>query len=164
MSETTQTKAEKVVAHLTQKGWHISFAESCTGGKAAAALVDVASASAVFDVSFVTYANEAKMKYLGVPAALIDANGVVSEPVALAMAEGVCRQTGADVGIGISGIAGPSGGTPQKPVGTVCFGFYIDGDAFAVTCHFGDIGRNAVRDKSVAFVYQTLLEKLGGGF
>lgn len=157
-------KTEKTVALLSQKGWHISFAESCTGGKAAAALVDVASASAVFDASFVTYANAAKMKYLGVAGDLIDAHGVVSEQVALAMAQGVAKETGAEVGVGISGIAGPSGGTPQKPVGTVCFGFFIDGDAFAVTCHFGDIGRNAVRDKSVDFVYQTLLEKLSGGF
>lgn len=154
------TNAEKTVALLTQKGWRITFAESCTGGKAAAALVDVASASGVFDASFVTYANEAKIKYLGVAEETIAACGVVSEPVALEMAVGAARQIGAQVGVGISGIAGPAGGTKEKPVGMVCFGFWFDGEGFAVTKQFGSIGRTAVRDAAVAFVYETLLAHL----
>ncbi|MBQ8893515.1 MAG: nicotinamide-nucleotide amidohydrolase family protein [Clostridia bacterium] len=156
----TNQKAHRLVDTLAGKGWRISFAESCTGGKAAAGIVDVASASSVFDGSFVTYANEAKVKYLGVSPASIRQYGVVSEQVALEMAIGAARENGAQVGVGISGIAGPTGATPGKPVGMVCFGFYLDGKTFSATRQFGAIGRNAVRDASVAFVYDTLLEQL----
>lgn len=152
----------KVVQLLADRGWRITFAESCTGGMAAAALVDVASASTVFDGSFVTYANETKVKFLGVSADSIGAHGVVSEPVALEMAAGAAKQTGAQVGVGISGIAGPTGDTPGKPVGMVCFGFWINGETFAVTKQFGAIGRNEVRQASVGFVYDTLLHRLDG--
>lgn len=154
------TKAEAVVARLTEKGWRITFAESCTGGLAAAELVGVASASNVFDGSFVTYANDAKVRYLGVSGESIARFGVVSEEVALQMAVGAAAQCGAQVAVGISGIAGPSGATPGKSVGTVCFGFVIGQDRFAVTKLFGDIGRNAVRERSVDFVYDTLLQKI----
>ncbi len=152
-------KAHRVVDLLMQKGWHISFAESCTGGKAAAGIVDVANASAVFDASYVTYANEAKMKFLGVSSETIEKYGVVSEAVAGEMASGAAKQTGAEVGIGISGIAGPSGATADKPIGMVCFGFYINGKTYTATKQFGTIGRNAVREASVAFVYESLNEK-----
>lgn len=154
------SKAEKLVDMLLEKKWHITFAESCTGGKAAAGIVDVANASAVFDGSFVTYANKAKIKLLGVLPEAIEKHGVVSETVALQMAEGAAKAFGAEIGVGISGIAGPAGGTAEKPVGTVCFGFWINGEAFAKTELFGNIGRNNVRNKSVDFVYQTLIEKL----
>ncbi|MBR6793193.1 MAG: CinA family protein [Clostridia bacterium] len=155
-----KNKAEQVVELLNKKGWHITFAESCTGGMAAAELVGVASASAVFDASFVTYANEAKIRYLGVSPASIEAHGVVSERVAGEMAEGIAKANHAEVGVGISGIAGPSGGTPQKPVGMVCFGFYVNGKTMTETVQFGNVGRNVVRQKSVDFVYDTLLELL----
>lgn len=151
---------EKIVQLLARRGWRITFAESCTGGMVAAALVDVASASSVFDASFVTYANEAKIKFLGVAPGSIKEYGVVSEEVALEMAAGAARQTGAQVGVGVSGIAGPTGATPGKPVGMVCFGFYVDGARFSFTKQFGSIGRNAVREASVAFVCDTLLELL----
>ena len=94
---------EQVVEQLIARGWHISFAESCTGGKAAAALVDVADASKVLDVSFVTYANEAKIQYLGVKPETIEEFGVVSEQVAYQMAEGVARQAHSEVDAGIPG-------------------------------------------------------------
>ena len=152
--------AHALVERLMEKNWHISFAESCTGGMAAAGIVDVASASAVLNESFVTYADSAKVKYLGVPPDTIAQYGVVSEPVALEMALGVAKAAGAEVGVGISGIAGPSGGTATKPVGMVCFGFWINGEHFAKTVQFGDIGRNNVRQASVDFVYTTLLEHL----
>lgn len=152
--------AQSLVDRLIEKGWHISFAESCTGGMAAAGIVDVASASAVLNESFVTYANSAKIRYLGVSPETIDQHGVVSEPVALEMARGVAKAAGAEVGVGISGIAGPSGGTATKPVGMVCFGFWINGEGFAKTVQFGNIGRNNVRQESVDFVYTTLLEQL----
>lgn len=149
---------EKAVKILIEKNWHISFAESCTGGLAAAALVSVADASKVLDVSFVTYANEAKMKYLGVERQAIDAFGVVSEEVACQMAEGVAKEAGSEVGVGITGVAGPGGGTPAKPVGMVCFGFYIKGLVYTDTVQFGEIGRNAVRKQSVLHVYKRLGE------
>ena len=147
---------EKVVEELIKRGWHISFAESCTGGKAAAALVDVADASKVFDVSFVTYANEAKIQYLGVKPETIEQYGVVSEEVAYEMAQGVARQANSEIGVGITGIAGPTGGTPEKPIGMVCFGFYIHGKTYTATCQFGNIGRNEVRDCSTRYVYDRL--------
>ena len=148
---------EEVVEQLIKKGYHISFAESCTGGLTAAAIVSVADASKVFDVSFVTYANEAKVKYLGVRQETIAQVGVVSEEVAGQMAQGVAQEAGSEVGIGITGIAGPSGGTETKPVGMVCFGICIKGQTKVYTMQFGAVGRNEVRKKSVEFVLRQLL-------
>ena len=153
---------EMVVARLQEKGYHISFAESCTGGLCSARLVSVASASAVFDAGVVTYANEAKIKYLGVKPEIIEAHGVVSEPVAGQMAEGVAKAQDAQVGVGVSGIAGPTGGSAAKPVGMVCFGFYVDGELTTFTKQFGDLGRNAVREAATEFVFETLVQLLGG--
>ncbi|MCM1497701.1 MAG: CinA family protein [Clostridium sp.] len=151
---------EKVVRRLIERNYHISFAESCTGGLAAAALVSVADASKVLDVSFVTYADLAKVKYLGVQQEVISQYGVVSEEVAAQMAEGAAAASGAEVGVGITGVAGPGGGTDKKPVGMVCFGFCVDGETRTYTCQFGNIGRNEVRQKSVEFVYSTLYQML----
>ena len=151
------TMAQQVIDRLAERGWHIAFAESCTGGKAVAALVDVPSASSVLDVSFVTYANETKIRFLGVDPNTIAQHGVVSEPVAREMAKGAAQAAGAQVGVGITGVAGPSGGTDKKPVGMVCFGFSINDQVISKTCQFGNIGRTAVREESVAFVYETLL-------
>lgn len=155
-----QDIARRVVELLKERNWRITFAESCTGGLAAAELVAVASASEVFDGSFVTYADSAKLRYLQVEEQAVEKHGVVSEMVALQMAQGACRQLDAQVGVGISGIAGPTGAVPGKPVGTVCFGFVIGDQQFAVTRQFGDIGRNEVRRQSVLFVYETLLAQL----
>ena len=148
--------AEKTVALLKEKGWHIAFAESCTAGLATAALVDVPSASMVLNASFVTYANEAKIKYAHVLPQTLAAHGAVSEETVLEMAKGVALEAGAEVGVGISGIAGPGGGTPEKPVGTVCFGFYVNGKSSACTCHFSDLSRAEVRDLSVRFAFRSL--------
>lgn len=153
--------AEKTVCLLMEKGWRISFAESCTGGLAVARLVEVPDASKVLDASVVTYANEAKVRYLGVKEETIGQYGVVSEAVAGQMAKGVAKANAAQVGVGISGIAGPAGGTKEKPVGMVCFGFFVDGVVTVRTVQFGEIGRNAVREASVEFVYHTLEELLG---
>lgn len=150
----------KVVNALIEKGYHISLAESCTGGLATAAIVSVADASKVLDASFVTYANEAKMCYLGVKEETIAAYGVVSEQVAHEMAEGVAKEAGCEVGIGITGIAGPGGGTATKPVGMVCFGVSVNGIIRTYTKQFGDIGRNEVRNASVDFVLHTLYEMI----
>lgn len=151
---------EQVVEKLIEKKLHISFAESCTGGLCCGTIVNVANASKVLDVSFVTYANEAKIKFLGVSADTILSYGVVSEEVAYEMAQGVANAAGSEVGVGITGVAGPGGGTAKKPVGMVCFGFYIDGKVTTYTCQFGEIGRNQVRKSSVEFVLSKLLELL----
>lgn len=150
----------EVVNLLKEKNYHISFAESCTGGLAAARLINVANVSHVLDASVVTYANEAKIKYLGVKEESINKYGVVSEEVAKEMALGVAENNNAQVGVGITGIAGPSGAVPGKPVGTVCFGFSIEGEVSTYTMHFGNPGRNEVRQMSVNFVYQKLYDLL----
>lgn len=151
------THAEKTVTLLKDRGWHIAFAESCTAGLVAGALVDVPSASAVLNASFVTYANEAKVRYAHVKEETLASHGAVSEETALEMAAGVAQETGAEVGVGISGIAGPGGGTAEKPVGTVCFGFFIDGKQSACTCHFGEtLSRREVRECAVRFVFRSL--------
>lgn len=152
--------AAALVAALKARGLRISFAESCTGGLCAAGIVAVPDASSVLDASFVTYANEAKTALVGVDPDTLAAHGAVSEEVAGEMAAGAAAASGADVGVGISGIAGPTGGTKEKPVGTVCFGFSVSGRVTTVTRHFGALGRNAVRAAAVTFVYETLLEIL----
>lgn len=155
-----EISARKVVDKLIEKSWTISFAESCTGGMAAARLVSVPDASKVFAASVVTYANEAKMKYVDVNPETIAKYGVVSEEVALQMARGVAKANEAQVGVGISGIAGPTGSTTTKPIGMVCFGFVIGEKRFAKTCYFGEIGRDSVRRASVNFVYEVLEKEM----
>ena len=110
------TLQEKTVEKLIENNYHIAFAESCTGGMCCAALVDVANASRVLDMSFVTYANEAKIKLLGVDENTINTHGVVSEQVAREMACGVCKTADCEIGVGVSGIAGPTGGTQSRSV------------------------------------------------
>ena len=147
---------EVLVNKLIEKGYKIATAESCTGGLLASKIVEVANASKVFDISFVTYSNESKIKLLGVSENLIADYGVVSEEVALKMAYGVSKKAEAQVGVGISGIAGPTGDTPEKPIGMVCFGFYVNGQSYSVTKYFGNVGRNVVRNLSVTFALEFL--------
>ena len=113
--------AARVIAENRAQGRTVAVAESCTGGLVAAALTEIAGSSAVFDRGFVTYSNEAKIELLGVAEDLIDTFGAVSVAVAWAMAQGALDHSRADVAVAITGIAGPDGGTPQKPVGTVVF-------------------------------------------
>lgn len=151
---------QSVIAYLKKNGYHISFAESCTAGLAAARLVSTPGTSDVFDASFVTYANEAKIRFVGVSPETLAAFGAVSEQTAGEMAEGCAKTAEAEIGVGISGIAGPDGGTPEKPVGTVCFGFHTPRGTETVTRHFGDLGRDKVREAAVSFVYEHLAEIL----
>jgi nicotinamide-nucleotide amidase len=112
---------EEVVGQLLrERGWRIALAESCTGGLATSRLTDVPGSSDYVDRSVVVYSNESKTALLGVPEALIAETGAVSEPVAAAMARAICERSAANVGVGITGIAGPTGGSEAKPVGTVC--------------------------------------------
>lgn len=151
---------EKLVNRLIELDYHISFAESCTGGLCCGNLVNVTNASKVLDVSFTTYANEAKIEFLGVSPDTILKYGVVSEEVAYEMAQGVANAAKSQVGVGVTGVAGPGGGTAKKPVGMVCFGFSINGAVKTYTMQFGEIGRNQVRKSSVEFVFETLLKLL----
>ena len=154
------TIEEQVVNKLIDRGFHISFAESCTGGLCCGTLVNVSNASKVLDMSFVTYANEAKVELINVNPETIENYGVVSEQVAGEMCKGVAEKAHSEVGVGITGVAGPTGGTAKKPVGMVCFGFYVLGNMTTRTMQFGNIGRNEVRAKSVDFVFNTLAELL----
>jgi len=119
---------EQVVEYLARDGLTITTAESCTGGMIASRLVNVAGISAHFKSGFVTYANEAKTKLLGVPQELLAQKGAVSPEVAEAMARGAAKAACADVAIASTGIAGPDGGTPEKPVGLVYLGCYYKGE------------------------------------
>jgi nicotinamide-nucleotide amidase len=116
-----ESKAREVVQFYLEAGLTIATAESCTGGMIASALVDVPGVSAVFDRGFVTYSNEAKIELLDVSVALIEKYGAVSQEVAIAMADGALAYSRADVAVAVTGVAGPDGGTAEKPVGFVCF-------------------------------------------
>ena len=121
--------AARVVAQNLAAGRKIVLAESCTGGLVAAAITEIAGSSAVFDRGFVTYSNDAKIESLGVSEELIDTFGAVSMAVAWAMARGALKHSDADVAVAITGIAGPDGGTPSKPVGTVIFACALRGQS-----------------------------------
>jgi nicotinamide-nucleotide amidase len=128
---------EAVVGDLLRDAhWTIAAAESCTGGLLMSRLVSIPGSSAYVDRGLVAYSNQAKVDWLGVPQALLDEHGAVSEPVARAMADGIRSRAGTNVGIGITGIAGPDGGTPQKPVGTVAIAVVTDAGARVRTFEF----------------------------
>lgn len=145
------TIEELLVHTLISQKRHIACAESCTGGLIASRIINVANASRVLDVSFVTYANEAKITYLGVSPETIAHYNVVSEAVAAEMAAGVAKKAGCEVGIATTGLAGPGGGTEKIPVGTVCFGFSVCGAVVTSTMHFSGLTRNEVREKSTEY-------------
>lgn len=154
----THEWARQLVDALRERNWHCATAESCTGGGIAAAITDIPGSSDAFDRGFVTYSNAAKTQMLGVDAALIDAHGAVSEAVAQAMAAGALARSEADCAVAVTGVAGPGGGTPQKPVGMVCFGWAVKQKPVATeTVHFpGD--RRTVREVSVAHALSGLLK------
>jgi nicotinamide-nucleotide amidase len=120
--------ARLLVKDYQERGLKMATAESCTGGLVAMAITEIAGSSAVFERGFVTYSNEAKIECLGVPKELIETHGAVSGEVARAMAEGALKNSHADVAVSITGIAGPTGGSEKKPVGTVWFGIARRGD------------------------------------
>jgi len=146
---------------LEDRGEQLACAESCTGGWLAKVVTDLPGSSAWFGWGFVTYANAAKMRLLGVPEQLLQAHGAVSEPVARAMAEGARTASGADLAIAVTGIAGPSGGTADKPVGTVWFAWAVSTGTHAEHAVFaGD--RETIRRHSVAHALRgalTVLER-----
>ena len=139
--------AAEIIAACKSHGLKLATAESCTGGLIVAVLTEIAGSSAAVDRGFVTYSNEAKTEMLGVPAALVESVGAVSAEVAVAMAEGAIARSDADIAVAVTGIAGPGGGTDDKPVGLVHFGAMRRGAAAArhAEHRFGDIGRSAIR-------------------
>ncbi|MDP6962902.1 MAG: nicotinamide-nucleotide amidohydrolase family protein [Planctomycetota bacterium] len=131
--EGDMTLASEVVATAKQQQLKVAFAESCTGGKLAASLIDVPGASAVVGSSWVVYSNEAKTEQLGVAHDLIERNGAVSEQVAIEMARGALSRAKADIAVSVTGIAGPDGGSDEKPVGTVCFAIASKDGVYSMT-------------------------------
>lgn len=144
---------------LKAKGLLLATAESCTGGGVAHAITDIAGSSEWFDCGFVTYSNASKTRLLNIPAEVIARHGAVSEEVAAAMAEGAVANSNAQASVSTTGIAGPGGAVPGKPVGTVCFGWRCNGKTFTERLVFsGD--RQAVREQTVIHSLQGLLRHL----
>ena len=160
MSDTLTTLATLAGARLKARALMLATAESCTGGGIAHAVTAIAGSSAWFDRGFVTYSNEAKQDMLGVAASTLAAHGAVSEPVAREMAAGALARSRAGIALSVTGVAGPGGGTSDKPVGMVCLAWAVAGGAVvSVTRHFeGD--RDAVRRQSVIAALQGVLHRL----
>ena len=158
--------ARSVALILINRCWKIALAESCTGGLVCATLTDLAGSSDWFERGYITYSNAAKSECLDVPAEMIDSFGAVSEQVSKAMAEGALRNAHVNAAISITGIAGPTGGSTEKPVGTVCFGWAIKEsigedviNTATLTKHFnGD--RQIVREQARDFALSQFLELL----
>lgn len=143
---------------LHARGWMIATAESCTGGWAGQLLTAIPGSSAWYERGFVTYANAAKQEMLGVPAETLEIYGAVSEETASAMAAGALAHSHAQATLAISGIAGPGGGTPQKPVGLVCYGWALaDGTRMSSTCRL-DGDREEIRSRAVAAAMRGLID------
>jgi nicotinamide-nucleotide amidase len=151
------TRATALIADFARRGLMVATAESCTGGLVAGVLTEIAGSSAVVERGFVTYSNEAKNELIGVPMELIVAHGAVSAPVARAMAEGALAHSRADVTVAITGVAGPGGGSAEKPVGLVHFASARrGGETVHVEKRFGDLGRAAVRRAAVVTALEML--------
>lgn len=157
--ERSQALAAELGRALLARGRRVTVAESCTGGLLAGAITSVAGSSDWFEVGFVTYSNGAKTALLGVPEAVLAAHGAVSEETARAMAEGALAKSGADLAAVVTGIAGPAGGTPAKPVGTVCFAWAVKGGAAEATTRRFEGDRAGVRAASVVFALEGLVER-----
>ncbi len=152
--------AEEVLDKAREKGVMIATAESCTGGMVAVALTDIPGSSDVVERGFVTYSNQAKIDMLGVTIQALDTHGAVSEPVAVEMAQGAVAQSGANLAVSITGIAGP-GGSEHKPEGRVCFGVARAGRETQVeTVEFGPLGRAQVREAARDHALRLILTSL----
>ena len=157
MNDVIRSLASQLGRQLLARDFMVTAAESCTGGLVAASMTDIAGSSSWFERGFVTYSNHAKVEMLGVAADLIEAHGAVSEDVARAMAEGALLESRAQMAVAITGVAGPGGGTRDKPVGTVCFAWIVMEEApQSETMHF-DGDRAAVREQSVRHALGGLL-------
>jgi nicotinamide-nucleotide amidase len=161
MENTKNVRAITVIVKAKERGWRVSTAESCTGGLVSAALTGIPGASEVFDRGFVTYSNAAKTEMLGVPEALLAAHGAVSAETARAMAEGALVHSQADVAVAITGVAGPGGGSPQKPVGLVHFACAKrGGDVALLERRFRPLSRDEIRSAAVDQALDLMIESL----
>lgn len=154
---------ERVVNKLLEKGYTITTAESCTGGLLAGRILNVSGASGVYNEGHITYSNEAKERLLGVSHETLVQYGAVSEQTAREMAEGAAKAANADVGLSTTGIAGPSGGTPEKPVGLIYVGCYIDGETYVKECRFQgnrEENRNAAVEAVLELLYELLTKEV----
>lgn len=155
----SETDIKTVIQYLLSNRITIATAESCTAGMIATAIGNIPGVSGIFSEGFITYSNEAKEKNLGVPHEILVSHGAVSEQTARAMAEGVCSRTGADIGISATGIAGPDGGTVEKPVGLVYIGVCLRGETSVRKCQFaGD--RLCVRSLTVLNAFDEVAKRL----
>ena len=162
MNTALQALSESVLSACREARLKLATAESCTGGLVAAALTDIAGSSTVVERGFVTYSNEAKMELLGVPAAMIAAHGAVSAQVATAMVQGALSRAPVDLAVSVTGIAGPGGATPGKPVGLVYFGIARKGGTARVERHTFHGDRAAVRSAATERALELLLEAVRG--
>ena len=156
----TSAQVDSLARLLLEKKLQLATAESCTGGLIAAACTDLAGSSAWFERGFVTYSNDAKIELLGVEERLLRRAGAVCEGVARAMVTGALAHSKAQVAVAVTGVAGPTGGSASKPVGTVWFGFAVPGQVVTEKCHF-DGDRAAVRAATVRHAFTRLQELLG---
>ncbi len=163
MSAATLDLATRLGAILQQRGWRVATAESCTGGLVAGAITDVAGSSEWFERGFVTYSNDAKAEMLGVRDDTLAAHGAVSEETAREMVAGALERSSATLVVAITGIAGPSGATPGKPVGLVCFGWGRRGGAIRSSTRQFPGDRAAVREASVLTALEGLIELATSG-
>jgi len=152
-------KAKKLSELLISKNMSIAVAESCTGGSISSSLTSIPGASSYFNCGFITYSNQSKVNMLGVDPKTIELFGAVSEKVAYEMAMGASQNSQSDLAVSVTGVAGPSGGTPEKPVGMVCFGFYIDGNIETTTQFFSGV-RFEIVSESIAFALTELTLKI----
>ena len=159
MNENINYLAQMLGNKLLTKGWKICCAESCTGGGVGYAITSISGSSAWFEKGFITYSNDAKQDLLGVSEHTLNQHGAVSSETVEEMATGAAKQANAEVAIAISGVAGPDGGTPDKPVGTVWFGFFINGQNISQKLQInGD--RQVVRIKAIEFALENTLKLL----
>ena len=151
---------EKTVTYLKNNGLKIAVAESCTGGLISKRITDVPGASDVFDMGIVSYANGIKNRFLGVSEEILNTVGAVSEETAAAMAKGVCEAANADIGVSTTGIAGPGGGTKEKPVGLVYISVYFKNGRQTVKKLLLRGSREDIREKTATTVFETVLSEL----
>lgn len=151
--------SQRVGQALLARGWMMASAESCTGGWVAECITMVSGSSQWFDRGFVTYTNRAKEEMLGVRADTLRTHGAVSEQTVCEMVEGALRDSQASIAVAISGVAGPTGGSPDKPVGTVCIAWGVKGKAAQAVRHRFDGDRESVRRQSVVAALNGLLER-----
>ena len=165
MARVSDEELHQLAAELGEKlrarGWMLATAESCTGGWVGELITSLPGSSHWYERGFITYANAAKIEMLGVPAVILDTHGAVSEETASAMAAGALKNSHAQATLAISGIAGPGGGTRQKPVGLVCYGWALkDGTVISSTCRL-DGDREEIRSRAVAAALRGLIDLIG---